>query len=65
MERSLRAFELARYAKASGLVVAGVFENPADALASALAATQADELTVCCGSLFLVGHLRKELKYNR
>jgi dihydrofolate synthase/folylpolyglutamate synthase len=65
MERSLEVSELSRYAKASGLDVAGVFENPPEALESALAATPAGELTVCCGSLFLVGHLRKELKYGR
>jgi dihydrofolate synthase/folylpolyglutamate synthase len=63
MERSLRAPELARYAKASGITPAGVFEDPSDALESALSVS--DELTLCCGSLFLVGHLRKELKYNR
>ncbi|MDR3164786.1 MAG: bifunctional folylpolyglutamate synthase/dihydrofolate synthase [Synergistaceae bacterium] len=65
MERSLSASELSSCAKESGLAVAGVFENPPDALASALAATPAGELTLCCGSLFLVGHLRKELKYSR
>ena len=63
MERSLCASELAGYAKASGIAVAGVFEEPADALESALSVS--DELTLCCGSLFLVGCLRKELKYNR
>ncbi|MDR1580199.1 MAG: bifunctional folylpolyglutamate synthase/dihydrofolate synthase [Synergistaceae bacterium] len=64
MERSLRASELAGYAKEAGLAVAGIFENPGDALESALTATLADELTVCCGSLFLVGYLRRELKYK-
>jgi dihydrofolate synthase/folylpolyglutamate synthase len=63
MERSLPASELARHAKASGIAVAGVFEDPAEALESALKET--DGLTVCCGSLFLVGHLRHEMKYNR
>ncbi|MDR0652308.1 MAG: bifunctional folylpolyglutamate synthase/dihydrofolate synthase [Synergistaceae bacterium] len=64
MERSLGASELARYAKASGFAVAGVFEYPAEALEAALAATPGG-LTLCCGSLFLVGHLRRELKYGR
>ncbi|MDR0765141.1 MAG: bifunctional folylpolyglutamate synthase/dihydrofolate synthase [Synergistaceae bacterium] len=63
LERSLRASELARHAKASGLAVAGVFENPADALESALAKT--DGLTVCCGSLYLVGYLEREMKYKQ
>jgi dihydrofolate synthase/folylpolyglutamate synthase len=61
IERSLCASELAKYAKASGLAVAGVFEDPADALGTA----PKGGLTLCCGSLFLVGYLRKELKYNR
>ena len=65
LERSLPASDLAGYAKASGIVVAGVFEDPAEALDSALASTPAGELTLCCGSLFLVGHLRRELKYGR
>jgi dihydrofolate synthase/folylpolyglutamate synthase len=65
LERSLPASDLSRHAKASGLAVAGVFEDPADALNSALDATMEGELTLCCGSLFLVGHLRKELKYNQ
>jgi dihydrofolate synthase/folylpolyglutamate synthase len=60
MKRSLPAPELERYAKASGLAAAGAFENPTDALESAL--RQTDGLTVCCGSLYLVGHLERELK---
>jgi dihydrofolate synthase/folylpolyglutamate synthase len=63
MERSLPASELARHAVASGLAVAGVFKDPTEALESAIEET--DGLTVCCGSLFLVGHLRRELKYSR
>jgi dihydrofolate synthase/folylpolyglutamate synthase len=65
MERTLAASELSNCAKAAGLGVAGAFENPTEAVEAALGATAAaEELTVCCGSLFLVGHLEKELKYG-
>jgi dihydrofolate synthase/folylpolyglutamate synthase len=65
VERSLRAAELEKRAKNAGLKTAGVFESPSEALAAAARTVLPGELTLCCGSLFLVGHLRKELKHRK
>lgn len=61
MERSLSAQALAAMVSDCGLTVGGVYENPGDALEEAVGQTLPTDLVVCCGSLFLVGHLRPEL----
>jgi dihydrofolate synthase/folylpolyglutamate synthase len=60
MERALPASELAGLARSIGIEVGGAFPDPSDALDSA-SHDAGSKLVVCCGSLFLVGHMRKVL----
>ncbi|MDR1916314.1 MAG: bifunctional folylpolyglutamate synthase/dihydrofolate synthase [Synergistaceae bacterium] len=59
MERTLPAYELARLVKFANIPVGGVFPDPSDAIAFASETVESSKVLVCCGSLFLVGHLRK------
>lgn len=64
-ERSMRAEELAAAFRAHGVPVAGAFDSPDDALAAALfSVTNPSEIVLCCGSLFLVGHLIRTFERN-
>ncbi|MDR3075755.1 MAG: bifunctional folylpolyglutamate synthase/dihydrofolate synthase [Synergistaceae bacterium] len=64
MERAARAENLARMARAAGLEVKGYFDDPGEALDAAKRAAKPPELVLCCGSLYLVGFIRKILKYR-
>jgi dihydrofolate synthase/folylpolyglutamate synthase len=64
MERSCKAADLADLARAEKITVAGAPRDPSEALRAALASVRENEAVLCCGSLFLVGHLRKFLKYG-
>jgi len=65
MERAAQASELARMSRGEGLDVAGVYSDPASALRVASSGIGAGEITLCCGSLYLVGFFRKVLKYGK
>ncbi|MDR1019823.1 MAG: bifunctional folylpolyglutamate synthase/dihydrofolate synthase [Synergistaceae bacterium] len=58
MTRSRPADDLATLLEKAGCETRGVWEDPASALAAAIAATDPGGLVVCCGSLFLVGAMR-------
>jgi dihydrofolate synthase/folylpolyglutamate synthase len=64
MERSVGYQDLSVMARDAGIAVAGAFETPKLALDAAYSAVDRDEAILCCGSLFLVGYLRKILKYE-
>lgn len=55
LERSMSTKELNELARESGLSVAGEYADPLDALK---AARLTGNMTVCCGSLFLVGYMK-------
>jgi dihydrofolate synthase/folylpolyglutamate synthase len=61
MERCARASELSRLSRLAGIRVAGCLSDPYGALCSALEGTAGDETVLCCGSLYLAGHLRRFL----
>jgi dihydrofolate synthase/folylpolyglutamate synthase len=61
MERSARASELSRLSRLAGIRVAGCWDDPYDALCAALGGTAEDAIALCCGSLYLAGHLRRLL----
>jgi dihydrofolate synthase/folylpolyglutamate synthase len=63
MERALPAAGLADMAASAGVAVGGAFTDPSDALESASRALRSSDLLVCCGSLYLVGYLKKILAY--
>lgn len=56
--RSHTAHALAATLRSAGWDVAGIFQHPADAVQAAIRETDAAHPVVCCGSLFLIGHLR-------
>ena len=61
----MRAEELAAAFRAHGVPVAGAFDSPDDALAAALfSVANPSEIVLCCGSLFLVGHLIRTFERN-
>ncbi|MDR1137529.1 MAG: bifunctional folylpolyglutamate synthase/dihydrofolate synthase, partial [Synergistaceae bacterium] len=64
MERSASALSLSGIASEIGMKVGGCFQNPSEALEAASGAAVPPELVLCCGSLFLVGNLRRELVYR-
>jgi dihydrofolate synthase/folylpolyglutamate synthase len=64
MERSAAAPRLSEIASGIGMKVAGCFSDPSEALESASGAVAPHETVLCCGSLFLVGYLRRALKYK-
>jgi dihydrofolate synthase/folylpolyglutamate synthase len=57
--RAMRHEDLAKLASSCGVSVAGSYEDPFDALNSARRASKPDGFVLCCGSLFLVGHIRE------
>ena len=57
--RSMKAEELALLASESGLNVISVHEDPQSALS---AAVSKGSVTICCGSLYLVGYLKSAVK---
>lgn len=59
--RGMQSAELASLAREAGIKVAGAYEDPTEALRSALSAVVEDKLVVCCGSLYLVGDLMSYL----
>ena len=64
-ERSMRSAELGERARSLSLPVAGTFSEPKDAFKAACAAAKPDEAVVCCGSLHLVGYLKRVLADDR
>jgi dihydrofolate synthase/folylpolyglutamate synthase len=64
MERSETARNLSEIALGVGMKVGGYFPEPSEALEAASEAAVPPELVLCCGSLFLVGNLRRKLKYE-
>jgi dihydrofolate synthase/folylpolyglutamate synthase len=64
MERCAGAGELAKMARAEGLRVGGVHSSPEDALDAARRDLKDGEMILCCGSLYLVGYVRKFLLYG-
>jgi len=65
MERAARAEELAGMCDEIGMDVAGFFSDPSEALKAAVGQAERHELVLCCGSLYLVGYIRRMLKYNQ
>ncbi|MDR1944113.1 MAG: bifunctional folylpolyglutamate synthase/dihydrofolate synthase [Synergistaceae bacterium] len=63
MERAMPARDLARIVSDAGCE-ARSYEDPIEALEAALAAARPEETVVCCGSLFLVGALRRRLAHE-
>lgn len=63
-ERSMSSDELGRLACTLDLQVAGVFEDPKDAFNAACIAAKPDEVVLCCGSLHLVGFLKRIFAEN-
>lgn len=61
MDRAMPQDELKQMALESGLEVAAAFEEPFDALNAARTVVDPDKAVLCCGSLFLVGHIREAL----
>lgn len=59
MDRSMKAAELALLASKSGLNVVSVHTEPLSALN---AAVSAEDMTICCGSLYLVGYIKSAVK---
>jgi dihydrofolate synthase/folylpolyglutamate synthase len=64
VERSAAARDLSEFASGIGMKVGGCFSEPSEALEAASAAVAPHEFVLCCGSLFLVGNIRRLLKYN-
>ena len=62
MERAMRADELAGMCNAAGIEVAGYFIDPSEALKAAENKAKQGEFILCCGSLFLVGYVRRMVK---
>ena len=58
MERAMPARELAEIAAGEGLAVRGAFDDPQDALREAAALADPGRITLCCGSLYFIGHLK-------
>ena len=58
-ERSMSSDELGKLARALNLPLSGIFADPKDAFKAARAASKPDEVVVCCGSLHLVGYLKR------
>ncbi len=61
MKRALPADVLAQRARERGLTVAGAFPEPGGAIAAARRDAMPGDCVLCCGSLYLIGPLRKEL----
>ncbi|MDR1481744.1 MAG: bifunctional folylpolyglutamate synthase/dihydrofolate synthase [Synergistaceae bacterium] len=57
-ERSMSAGDLAELATSEGANVRGAFPDAMDALSEACAEASPSEIVLCCGSLFLVGHVK-------
>lgn len=55
LERSMTAAELGSLARREGLIPAGEYRLPLDAVKASRATGRT---TICCGSLYLVGHLK-------
>jgi folylpolyglutamate synthase/dihydropteroate synthase len=64
MERSASALCLSEMARETGMKTGGCFLSPSEALEAASGAVVPPELVLCCGSLFLVGNLRRLLNYK-
>ena len=64
MARTRTASGLEALFKSAGCAVGGSYDDPASALAAALAASGPGELVVCCGSLFLAGAIRNSLSVS-
>jgi dihydrofolate synthase/folylpolyglutamate synthase len=58
-ERSMSAGSLAELAASEGIDVRGAFPDAVDALSRACVEAPPSEIVLCCGSLFLVGHVKK------
>ncbi|MDR1965119.1 MAG: bifunctional folylpolyglutamate synthase/dihydrofolate synthase [Synergistaceae bacterium] len=65
MDRSASASDIAGMAARSQIAVKGVYPDPWEALEEASLDVGHSGAVLCCGSLFLVGHLRRILKYGR
>jgi dihydrofolate synthase/folylpolyglutamate synthase len=63
-QRSAAAGSLSELAGGIGMKVGGCFSEPSEALEAASEAVAPHELVLCCGSLFLVGNLRRLLRYK-
>jgi dihydrofolate synthase/folylpolyglutamate synthase len=63
MERATRAEDLAEMARTAGMETVGHYGDPMDALEAAGKRAGRGEIILCCGSLYLVGYIRKILKY--
>jgi dihydrofolate synthase/folylpolyglutamate synthase len=61
ISRAMPAGDLALLLAESGCMVEGSHENPQEALAAAVSMSGGGDIVVCCGSLFLVGAIRKTL----
>jgi dihydrofolate synthase/folylpolyglutamate synthase len=61
--RAMRRDDLAKLASSAGVSVAGSYEDPFDALNDARRTTKPDGFVLCCGSLFLAGHILE--RYRR
>lgn len=59
--RAMPPAELADIARERGLEVGGAFDDPLDALHAAERVCCDGQHVLCCGSLYLIGHLRAEL----
>ena len=64
MERCAMASDLANMARVEGLSVGGVHASPEKALDAARRNAKDGEMILCCGSLYLVGYVRKILLYG-
>jgi dihydrofolate synthase/folylpolyglutamate synthase len=64
VERSEPAASLSELAGGIGMKVGGCFSEPSEALEAASGAVAPHEIVLCCGSLFLVGNLRRALRYK-
>ena len=61
MERAMPAKELAEIAQGEGLAVRGAFDDSQDALREAAKLANPDQIILCCGSLYFIGHLKSLL----
>jgi dihydrofolate synthase/folylpolyglutamate synthase len=62
MERSAAAMDLRGMAIEAGMKTGGYFHDPSEALEAASKAVAPNEFVLCCGSLFLVGNLKRTLE---
>jgi dihydrofolate synthase/folylpolyglutamate synthase len=59
MARSMKSDKLLQIAKEVGIKSLSTYKNPIDAVLSSLSHS---EITICCGSLYLIGYIKKNLK---